>query len=162
MNDVGLALAGLDGFRSLAAADLDALAASFVSRNYSRGDAVAAIVGRHPVVLAVVVRGDAEWKSDARPVFNLSDGASFGDLSTDHRFDETVAVTVRRDATIALLTRDAFITFAEQHPEAVMRVVRTFASTLRRIEQPGPWHRPRRVRARGIFGRLVQSIFGQQ
>ncbi len=141
MNDVAVALAGLDGFRSLAGADLDALAASFVTRVYSRGDAVGSSVGRHPVVLAVVVHGDAEWRSDAPPVFNLSVGEAFGDLSTDHRFDETVAVTVRRDATIALLTREAFIAFAAQHPEAVVRVARTLASTLRHIERRTPPHR---------------------
>jgi len=159
MNDVRCALYGLTVFQSLLPADLDALAASFVERRYSRGETVGLRVGDDPVLLGVLVRGDAEWQSGTLDLANLWEGASFGDLSTDYRFDSTVAVTVRRDATIALFTRGAFMTFAARHPQAVVLLVRSFASTLSRTQRRAPMLRvPRPGRVRALVGRLVHWI----
>lgn len=161
MSDLRSALRGLDVFRSLVDEDLDALAASFVEQRYGRGETVELRIGDDPVLLGVLVRGDAEWLSDALGFTNLREHESFGDLSTDFSFDSTVSVTVRRDATIARITRGAFMTFASRHPEAILSMVCSFAATLTHAQQRTSMLRVSRPgHVRTLVRRLAHWIVG--
>jgi len=160
MNDAQHAIDALPVFQSLLAADRDALAASFVERRYSNGEAVESCVGDDPVVLGILLHGDIEWKGNGLDLTNLHEGESFGDLSTDYRFDSSVAVVARRDATVALFTRDAFMRFAAAHPEAVVSLLRSFATSLRLMERHTLVCRARHPGlVRTLVARLVHRMF---
>jgi CRP-like cAMP-binding protein len=150
-------------FASLPDKETELLSHYFVEQRFPSGATLPLSLDGESVCLVVVISGSLEWCDESTTgVVNLWPGATFGDLSSEYRFDATVSVVARGTALVAILTRRVCAALIAAHPSAVVSLLSTFAQVLHR-QQRGPQQRghaeTRRVPSDGFVTALLRRFF---